>query len=214
MLSKLSEHERRILRFIEKCLRESSIAPTFEEIRQGVKLASKDHVSRDLKRLAAKGFIELIPRKARGIRLLRTVEGWPFSPTTFHVPLLGTIAAGEPIPVPQESSSPLSYEVIELTRAIVKDQGDIYALKVKGDSMIDALINDGDIVIMHHQARVENGEMAAVWLTDRQETTLKRFYHEGDRVRLQPENRHMKPIFVSPQQVEIQGKVIAVIRQT
>lgn len=211
MLPELNEHERRILQFIETCLRESSIAPTFEEIRQAVNLASKDHVSRDLRRLAAKGFIELIPRKARSIRLLHTAEGWPFSHTTLHIPLLGTIAAGEPIPVFDTAAS--YADAIELTRDIVRDRGPLYALKVKGDSMVDALIHDGDIVVMRHQARVENGEMAAVWLSDRGETTLKRFYHEGDRVRLQPENRRMKPIFVDPGNVEVQGKVVAVIRR-
>ena len=81
--------------------------------------------------------------------------------------------------------------------------------------MIDALVNDGDIVIMRHQQRVENGEMAAVWLTDREEVTLKRFYRdESGGVRLQPANPAMRPIYVEdPRKVEVQGKVVMVIRQ-
>ncbi len=80
--------------------------------------------------------------------------------------------------------------------------------------MIDALVNDGDIVVMRHQRRVENGEMAAVWLKEREEVTLKRFYHEGGRVRLQPANPTMLPIYVDdPRLVEVQGKVVMVIRQ-
>jgi repressor LexA len=79
--------------------------------------------------------------------------------------------------------------------------------------MIDALINDGDIVIMRHQQKVENGEMAAVWLKDREEVTLKRFYNEGTQVRLQPANPTMEPIYVNPRQVEVQGKVMMVVRQ-
>ena len=81
------------------------------------------------------------------------------------------------------------------------------------DSMIDALINDGDLVIMRHQETAEDGDMVAAWLVNEQETTLKRYYHEGERVRLQPENSQMKPIYVAPDNLQIQGKVLAVVRQ-
>ncbi|MEA3340180.1 MAG: S24 family peptidase, partial [Chloroflexota bacterium] len=91
----------------------------------------------------------------------------------------------------------------------------LYALEVEGNSMIDALVHDGDVVIMRHQQRVENGEMAAVWLRERGEMTLKRFYQEIDgRVRLQPANPTMQPIYVDdPRLVEVQGKVVMVVRQ-
>ncbi len=102
---------------------------------------------------------------------------------------------------------------VELTRDIVKDASGIFALTVQGDSMIDALIHDGDVVLMRSQERVENGELAAVWLPDEEEATLKRFYLEGDRVRLQPENPTMKPMFFPAQDVEVKGKVVCVIRQ-
>jgi SOS-response transcriptional repressor, LexA len=131
------------------------------------------------------------------------------------VPLLGDIAAGEPIPVPSSDFSLLGVEeTIELTRSIVGDPQDLYALRVRGNSMIDAMVHDGDIVIMRPAEEVANGEMAAVWLRDREEATLKRVYWEGGRVRLQPANPTMEPIYVDdPRQVQIQGKVVMVIRQ-
>ena len=106
-------------------------------------------------------------------------------------------------------------ESIALTRDIIQDPGPLYALQVSGDSMIDALINDGDIVIIKHQSEVVNGDLVAAWLRTEKETTLKRFYWEKgqNRVRLQPANPTMKPIYVHPSNLEIQGKVIAVIRQ-
>jgi repressor LexA len=104
-------------------------------------------------------------------------------------------------------------EYVSLARGLVKDERDLYALQVEGDSMVDALVDDGDIVIMRRQEKAENGEMVAVWLRDREETTLKRFYLEREQVRLQPANPYMDPIFVDAKSVEIQGKVVLVIRQ-
>jgi repressor LexA len=89
-------------------------------------------------------------------------------------------------------------EVIELTRDLISDDGDLFALKVKGNSMIDAMVSDGDIVVMKKVDRARNGEMVAVWLNDRGETTLKHFYLENGRVRLQPANPTMQPIYVDP----------------
>ena len=135
-------------------------------------------------------------------------------PDVFQVPVLGRIAAGTPIPVPEAEFSPFGYEKsVDLTRDIVKDVKGIYALEVQGDSMIDALINDGDIVLMRHQERVENGELAAVWLHDQEETTLKRFYLEGGRVRLQPANPTMQAMYFPAENVQVMGKVVCVIRQ-
>ena len=125
---------------------------------------------------------------------------------------------------------------MEVARSLLpgRDKGstDLFALEVSGDSMIDAMVNDGDIVIMRPTKEVRNGEMVAVWLNDRDETTLKYFYREVERVRiqpanstkqptyvekvrvrLQPANPTMQPIFVHPSNLEVQGKVIAVIRQ-
>jgi repressor LexA len=131
------------------------------------------------------------------------------------VPVIGQIAAGEPIPVPAPDTWDVtaSAETIEVTEDLLQGKKDIYALKVKGSSMIDALINDGDIVLMQYVNTVESGEMAAVWLRAEKEATLKRVYPEPGRIRLQPANSRMKPIYTEPHNLEIQGKVIAVIRK-
>jgi repressor LexA len=103
---------------------------------------------------------------------------------------------------------------IALTRDILQENGPVYALQVKGDSMVDALVHDGDIVIMKPETNPKNGELIAAWLKDEKETTLKRFYRESQsRVRLQPANPTMSPIYVHPSNLQVQGKVIAVVRQ-
>ena len=205
---KLSGKQRAILDFVETFRRRHGYPPTFREIASALGISSTSVVSYHLRILEEKGLLERAPGLSRGLRL---AEGESVS--TIRVPLLGAIAAGEPIPVPEEDRPPSSYERIELTRDIIPDEAGIYALEVRGESMIDALINDGDIVVMRHQKEAQNGEMVAVWLKEEQETTLKRFYRENDKVRLQPANPAMAPIYVHPSKVEIQGKVIMVIRQ-
>lgn len=126
---------------------------------------------------------------------------------------LSHIAGGTLIPIPDASFSSYGYWTsVELTRDIVKDIQGVYALEVQGDSLNDALINEGDIVLVQHQQQVENGELAAVWLQDQEETTLKRFYLEGNQVRLQPANPTMSPVFFPANRVEVMGKVVCVIR--
>lgn len=197
----LSQHQKEMLSFITAFISENGYPPTHEQIRQGLKMSTRSLVNHHLRALERKGVIEREPETPRGIKLLDGLR-------SFKVPLLGQIAASEePI-----SFTDSDYEEIELTPDIVKEQDGLYALRVKGDSMIDALINDGDIVVMRHQAVAEVGEMVAVRLKDRNETTLKRFYPEGKRVRLQPANSRVEPVFVHPANVEIQGKVMAVIR--
>jgi repressor LexA len=206
----LSDHDARMLTFIERYAADKSRAPSVEEIRVAMHMASKDHVQRDLIRLDSIGYIRRTPKISRGIELLRTATGYDMLTGTLAVPMVGVIAAGLPIPVPDPG--PSVYDSLELTRDIVRDTRGVYALRVKGTSMIDALINDGDIVIMRRVADAENGDMVAVWIKSQEATTLKRFYHEGARVRLQPENQSMEPIYVDPTDIEVQGKVIAVIR--
>jgi repressor LexA len=130
------------------------------------------------------------------------------------VPIIGRIAAGQPIPVPTADTwSNLDYsESIEVTRDMVGGRPNVYGLRVKGTSMIDALVNDGDIVLMEAANTADNGDMVAVWLKREQEATLKRFYQEGDRIRLQPANEAMAPIYTDPANVEVQGKVLGAIR--
>ena len=207
-------HERRILRFLERYHLEHGLSPSFDEIRTAVNLTSKNHVYRDLNMLEEKGFIERERGKSRSIRLLRCVDGQPFDSGSFEVDVLGFIAAGNPIPAPDDTASVGVQETVRLTRDIVRGEREgVYALRVQGNSMIDALINDGDIVLLRHQQNADNGDMVAVWLHQKCETTLKRFYHEGERIRLQPENNAVEPIYADPRDVRIQGKVVAVVRQ-
>ena len=136
----------------------------------------------------------------------------------FRVPLLGRIVAGSPMPVPPSDFSYFDAEsMVDIASSLLpaKETGlKLFALQVQGDSMIDAMVNDGDIVIMKPAREASNGELVAVWLNDRDETTLKYFYRENGTVRLQPANPTMNPIYIDdPSIIEIQGKVVMVIRQ-
>jgi repressor LexA len=131
------------------------------------------------------------------------------------VPVIGMIAAGEPIPVPTPDTWDIAAvsDTMGVSQELIQGKEDIYALRVKGMSMVDALINDGDIVLMQHVSSIENGQMAAVWLRAEKEVTLKKVYVESGRIRLQPANSQMKPFYTNPDNIEIQGRVIAVLRQ-
>jgi repressor LexA len=130
------------------------------------------------------------------------------------VPIIGTIAAGQPIPVPTADTwhSHDPEETLEVSPDMVGARENIYALRVKGNSMIDALVNDGDIVIMEAASSARDGDMVAAWLKREQEATLKRFYREGSQVRLQPANETMQPIRTDADNVEVQGRVIGAVR--
>ncbi len=208
-------HESRILHFLEQYWWHFLRSPSIEDIRVAVGLPSKDHVHRDLSRLEEKEYISREPGLARSIRLLKSADGQPFRlPALVRVPLVGNIAAGQPIHWPDSNFSPYDHEMIELTQGMVGKRQELYALKVKGESMVDAMVYDGDIVIMQpYGGRPFDGEIVAVWLNNPGETTLKKFYWEGDRVRLQPCNPIMPPIYADPRNVEVQGKLVAVIRQ-
>jgi repressor LexA len=212
MAKDLSERQKRMLKFIQEFINKNRFPPTIREIGEMVDISSTSVVKYNLDVLEREGFIERDREISRGIRLAgELVERMA---EVIQVPLLGRIAAGMPIPVPEAEFSPFGDDTsIELTRDIVKDADGIYALEVQGNSMIDALINDGDIVLMRHQERVENGELAAIWLPDQEETTLKRFYLEGNQVRLQPANPTMHPMYYPAGSVEVMGKVVCVIRQ-
>jgi repressor LexA len=210
----LSSRQQQMLKFIQDFVDENGYPPTIREIGKALRISSTSVVNYNLNILQAKGFILRNRDISRGVRLVGT-KVQPGS-LTIRVPILGRIVAGEPAPVPDDDFSPLNVdESIALTRDIVQEQGTIYALQVKGDSMIDALVHDGDIVVMKRDPDVKDGDLVAAWLKTEKETTLKRFYWEKDknRVRLQPAHPTMKPIYVNPGNLEIQGKVIAVIRQ-
>jgi repressor LexA len=207
-----------MLSFIRRFVEEKGYPPTIREIGRAASISSTSVVDYNLNALQAKGFIQRTREVSRGVKLLDKgveMQKAGAAAVIVRVPVLGRIVASEPVPIPDENFSPLDVdESIALTRDIMQEQGPMYALQVKGDSMIDALIHDGDIVVMKRQAEYSNGDLVAAWLKAEKETTLKRFYRESKKqVRLQPANPTMEPIFVHPSNVEIQGKVIAVIRQ-
>ena len=208
----LSAKQQRIIDFAHRFLMNSGYPPTIRDIVNGCGLSSTSVVDYHLNILEEKGYIRRHPEISRGIELLnRSLT----SLSLVQVPVIGQIAAGEPIPVPTADTWDVTAaaETLEVTADLTRGRGGIYALKVKGWSMVDALINDGDIVLLQYLNTVENGEMAAVWLKAEKEATLKKVYVEPGRVRLQPANSQMQPIYAEPDNIEIQGRVIAVIRQ-
>jgi len=215
MDQRLSKRQQNILTFLGEYISENGYPPSIREIGAATGTSSTSVVTYNLKRLEEKGYISRDREVSRGLKLTSSARMQVLPDAVVQVPLLGRIVAGAPIPVPASDFHLMGDDTIELTRDFLGDPEGLYALQVQGNSMIDALVHDGDIVVMRYQQRVENGEMAAVWLKEREEVTLKRFYQEsGGRVRLQPANPTMRPIYVDdPRQVEVQGKVVMVIRQ-
>lgn len=203
----LSSRQEAILGFISEFLGENGYPPTIRDIGAAVGISSTSVVNYNLNILEREGYLARDREVSRGLRLVG--EGIS-SDDIILLPLLGMIAAGDPIPVPGDI---VPEDHLELARGVLRDEEGLYALEVQGESMIDALVNDGDVVIMKHQEVAENGDMVAVWLKDKEETTLKKFYREGNRIRLQPANPTMQPIFANPTNVQVQGKVVMVIRR-
>jgi repressor LexA len=217
----LSKRQEAILVFIQRFTNDNGYPPAIREIGHAVGISSTSVVNYNLTKLEKRGYLTRAREVSRGLRLSRPVGGSAGraargASNVLRIPLLGTIAAGAPIGVPDVAAGVGVFgaeEAIELGRDFLSDDAGLFALKVKGDSMIDALINDGDIVVMRQSDAASNGEMVAVWIKDRGETTLKRFFHEGRRVRLQPANPTMDPIYVEADNVQVQGRVLMVVRQ-
>lgn len=212
----LGERHQRILDFLFEYQRENRYPPSIREIGNKTGITSTSVVNYYLDQLEKKGMIERDRKISRGVRL----SGLNSSSDTLRIPVLGPIAAGLPLP---ELDPDVSYmtdseaNAVDIARSLLpaKEKGDnLFALEVKGNSMIDAMINDGDIVVMRPATDARNGEMVAVWLPRDNEATLKYFFKEKDRYRLQPANPTMKPIFIKKSEpLEIKGKVVMVIRK-
>ncbi len=211
-LKALSARQRAIIDYIRRFGTSKGYSPSIRDIVAGCGLSSTSVVDYNLNILEKKGFIRRHREISRGIKLLAPITA---PEHRFQVPIIGLIAAGRPIPVPDTGTWDMAAagDTIEVPETLIQGRQGVYALKVKGTSMIDALISDGDIVLMQQVNVVENGQMAAVWLKAEKEATLKKFYAEQGRIRLQPANSQMKPIYVAPDNFEVQGRVIAVIRQ-
>lgn len=200
----LSPRQREILAFIRRFIDKHDYPPSIRDIQLGCRISSTSVVDYNLKALERAGYIRRDREVSRAIELLHPEVR---RTRTVRVPIIGTIAAGQPIPVPDPGH--LDYdETVEATPEMTRGRDNVYALRVKGTSMIDALVNDGDVIILEPATTAEDGEMVAVWLRRENEATLKKFYREGSRVRLQPANETMAPLYTEADNAEIQGKVL------
>lgn len=199
----LSKRQKEILDYLEEYLGEHGYAPSFEEIARRFTYSSLATVHEHLENLRRKGYIRKTYNESRSIELMPAGA----RPAAAELPLLGTVAAGVPIEAIQEQ------ETIAVPEDMLARSGNNYVLRVRGESMIDEQIRDGDYIIVNSRQRVENGEMV-VALVDGESATVKKFYREADgRIRLQPANPTMPPLFYEAEDIVVQGTVVGVIRR-
>jgi len=202
------------LEFIQGFISDNGFSPTVRDIQRACRISSTSVVDYNLHKLRQDGYLNRRPDVARGIELLDN-SGQPVSNAP-RVQIVGGIAAGLPLPVfsTEDAASSAEFDTIEVSPDLQRRYGRLYGLTVSGTSMVDALIDDGDVVIVKPAQEAVNGEMVVAWLKSEEEATLKKFYLEGGgRVRLQPANSQMASMYCSADNVEIRGKVVAVIRK-
>jgi repressor LexA len=231
----LGDRHIRIMRFLTEFQEQRGYSPSIREIGKHIGVDSTSLVDYYLEQLCQAGYIERDKRVSRSIRVLRPVYAGDTIPARapqvartmavrraselWNIPIWGRIGASMPVPMPPtEGASYFDPEsTVEIARSLLPARekfNDLFALEVSGHSMIDAMVNDGDIVIMKRAQSANNGEMVAVWLEDTNETTLKYFFKEGSKVRLQPANPTMSPIIIeNPEHLRIQGKVVMIVRR-
>lgn len=217
---KLSKRQQNILKFMDSYLTANGYPPTIREIGEACDIASTSVVNYNLNKLVTAGYLERSDKVSRGLRLIADIPGVASrkklngQAKVIKIPVAGKIAAGQPIALPDTTGHYTDDDdMIDVSTLLNGyDESEVFALRVQGDSMINDLIQDGDIVILRRQQTCNNGDMVAAWLPDNNETTLKRFYNEGTIIRLQPAHPTMQPIFVHPQNCEIKGRVLSVIR--
>jgi repressor LexA len=237
-MSSLSDRQRKILQFIVSFVSENEFPPTIREIGEKVEISSTSVVNYNLAKLEELGLITRRKEVSRGLSLnwdrlqelnppltmpaLATSQPMPpkssngsynedFARSLLRVPVLGAIAAGQPIQV--EARAPeTADEWVEFPDGMVKARGPLFALRVKGDSMIDASVLSGDLVVLRQQDTANDGDMVAAWIEGDEETTLKYLYREGRNVRLQPANPAYAPIIRPANKVRINGRVVYIVR--
>jgi repressor LexA len=198
----LTKRQREILDYLNEFIGQHGYAPSLEEIGRRFGLSSLATVHKHLTNLQEKGFIKRAWNRSRSVEMMPTRTGG----RALELPLLGYVAAGLPI------EAIASNETIAVPEDLVGKR-DTYVLRVRGDSMIDEQIRDGDFVVVEDRKTAENGEMVIALLRG-SDVTLKKFYRDpGGKIRLQPANAAMQPIFADPEQVQIQGVVVGVMRK-
>lgn len=196
----LTKRQKQILDFITQYNKRYGVSPSLEEIKRHFRLRSVSNIHQHIETLKNKGYLNKLENQPRGIEINKSMG-------LIQIPLLGLITAGQPLTIFENK------ETIAVPKNRVPSFGEIYALKVIGDSMVDENINDGDIILVKHQTTAENGQKVVALIDDR-ETTLKKFYKEKKHIRLQPANKTMEPlIFRNGRDVSIQGIVLDVIRE-
>ena len=204
----LSAKQQRILDYILEFIDEHDYPPSIRQIQQGCEISSTSVVDYNLRALERQGRI----RRDREVsRAIEVMHGGQRAPRVVHVPIRGTIAAG-PLNLADTSTADMS-ESIEVVPEVVGDRENVFALRVKGTSMIDALVSDGDVVILEGPEAARDGDMVVVWLKNEEETTLKKIFRKGGRVRLQPANETMDPIYTDADNVLVQALFITSVRQ-
>lgn len=204
-----SDKQQRILEYIRSFIDEHDYPPSIRQIQDACGISSTSVVDYNLKRLENRGIIRRDREVSRAIEVL---EGGSRRARVVPVPIVGTIAAGQAIEVPEDSAWSDGTETIEVPPEVVRNRDNVFAVRVKGNSMIDALVSDGDVVVLEGVSTAREGEVVAALLKDQQATTLKKFYREGPQIRLQPCNETMDPIYADADNVEVQGRVIHVSR--
>ncbi len=219
--ARLSKRQQNILHFLHHYTQDRGFPPSIREIGEHCDIASTSVVNYNLNKLVDAGYLQRSGKVSRGLRIIAAIPGVSSAgrmmrqTNMYRVALVGRIAAGEPISLPEDIAHHIDDDdVIEVPSEFLRghDESEVFALTVRGDSMIDSMIQDGDIVILRRQSTAENGEMVAAWLPEDNETTLKHFYRDADSIRLQPANAAYSPIYVHPANCEIKGKVLSVMR--
>ncbi len=213
-MTRYSPRREQVLSFISEFIEHNGYSPTVREIMKGCIISSPAVVQNHLNTLEKQGRLRRDPEISRSIRLAANRGSARAEADFLKVPVLGAIAAGQPIPVPESDHWVMAPEdTVSLPADLLGNKEEVFALQVKGTSMIDALIADGDIVILEPAQTANDGETVAVWLKDEGEVTLKKIHFERDYIRLQPANPLMEPIITPIENVQIQGRMLAVIRK-
>ncbi len=206
---KLTKRQQEILDYIREYLQKNHYPPSIRDIAAHFSLASAGGVHKHLNNLKKKGFITFENNISRSIHILEDSNDISNSVSStsglIELTLMGKVAAGLPI------QHFLENETIEIPESMLRKPGETYALQVQGDSMIEDCICDGDLVVVEHRNYADNGDMV-IAMINHSEATLKKFFHEGDKIRLQPSNHSMEPIYVDPQKLSIHGIVVGVMR--
>ena len=205
----LTAKQDKILNFLKDFILEKDYPPSIRDIQTHCSISSTSVVDYNLKKLEEKGLIRRDKDISRGIEILGDNN---IRSRTVRVPLLGKIAAGKPINIPTESSTEDYTNVIELSRDQIGAKTDLFALQIKGNSMIDALIQDGDIIILERTNQFDNGDMVAVWIKSDNSTTFKRIYKLDNKIKLEPMNKKMKSFYIDPSSFQVQGRFVTSIR--